>query len=369
MAARPEKAALAHSGPGASEEAKGGVHTKKSKIASVLLTAAICFFAASCGTPAQQQSMPPASGEVESAAASSAVSLPAEEEPQAEEPEGEQQPVFDPEKREGKLAVYFLGLNDIGTDNGEAALIRFPDGGTMLVDTSFEKKSEDLMALLEKCGVEKIDHLLLTHYHTDHTGGVKRLCEELETGQIYLPECGGLSAGQVEGLPADAQVRYLKRGDVLEPAEGVKLEILNPEAGLEYPQGDLEKKEKSAFENNLSLVFRLLYGETSLLLTGDIYDEAESSLLQLYGDELKCDLIKVPHHGLSTSSSTRFMLKTAPEQAVIMSGKPSVSIYESWKSRAETYVTGAYGTVLVLSDGNTVTLETEHGDESNGVYG
>jgi competence protein ComEC len=116
--------------------------------------------------------------------------------------------------------------------------------------------------------------------------------------------------------------------------------------------------------NNDSLVLRLRYGDRVFLLTGDIERGAEGALLGR-NENLKCDVIKVGHHGSNTSSTQEFVDATQAKLAIISVGlrspfgHPKPDVVDRWKtSGARTLTTGANGTISVSTDGKRLDIET-----------
>lgn len=201
------------------------------------------------------------------------------------------------------LAITFL---DVG--QGDAAVIELPDRKTIVVDTG--RTGKEVLGFLRYSGKEEIDALVLTHIHPDHTGGLKavlngvRVRELWDNGLLLYPE----SLGQ---LP---RVQHLERGDMIE-GNGYRITVLHPHASFYTRDGSPNDE-----ENNSSLVIRVEGGERSLLLAGDIGEEAAEDLLHL-GRWLKSDVIKIPHHASRRSLHEPFLEAVAPSVAVVSVGR------------------------------------------------
>jgi competence protein ComEC len=116
--------------------------------------------------------------------------------------------------------------------------------------------------------------------------------------------------------------------------------------------------------NDDSIVLRLRYGARMILLTGDIESHAETALVGAH-DDLRCDVLKVAHHGSRTSSTERFVEATRPQVAIISVGRtspfghPDKSVITRWQANgAQVFVTGWRGTTTVSTDGNDLHVET-----------
>lgn len=115
--------------------------------------------------------------------------------------------------------------------------------------------------------------------------------------------------------------------------------------------------------NNTSIVLLVQYGQTRFLLTGDMEAEAELDLLDA-GLELSADVLKVGHHGSSTSTCAAFYSAVSPDYAVISCGKDNEYGHPHWEtmqtlSDTTLYRTDEAGTVICYSDGTALTFETE----------
>jgi len=115
--------------------------------------------------------------------------------------------------------------------------------------------------------------------------------------------------------------------------------------------------------NNDSIVLRIQLGERSILLTGDIEQAAERSLL-VSQQQLHADVVKVPHHGSKTSSTEGFVLATEPTFAIISVGRnsrfghPHKDVVERWRSNGATVLTtGECGTITITTDGHHLSLK------------
>jgi len=142
---------------------------------------------------------------------------------------------------------------------------------------------------------------------------------------------------------------------------GDMLQFGSVSATVLWPPGKEDANAPS--QNNDSVVLRLQLDERALLLTGDIEKDAENALLNTHED-LRVDLVKVPHHGSKTSSTAGFVAATRPSLAIIsvgqksMFGHPHKEVVERWlASGAEVLTTGQCGTISVVTDGKEMRVE------------
>jgi competence protein ComEC len=279
---------------------------------------------------------------------------------------------------DGKLRIDFL---DVG--QGDSALLTFPDGTTMLIDgggrfnfreTKVTSENGKLInfepdistvgeavvsEFLWQRGLDRVDYLAATHGDLDHIQGLNDVARNFAVRAAFV------GAGQrpsenfkqfYETLARrNIPVVETARGDVFKfgPSGEVTVEVLSPSA-----------ETVRLSENNNSLVLKVTFGERSFLFTGDIEREAEESLLEDPG-KLRCDLIKVPHHGSHSSSSENFVAATQAKTAVISVGRtspfghPHREVLERWtNSGANTMTTGSNGTITVITDGHEISLNS-----------
>jgi competence protein ComEC len=275
----------------------------------------------------------------------------------------------------GKLTIHFL---DVG--QGDAALIIFPGGATMLVDgggepsfntnanhenteTDFKDASfgvgETVVSrFLWSLGLTRIDYLLVTHAHTDHIGGLSQVVDNFRVGQAIIGHAPDDNAEfdhfrEAVGRQA-VPVGMVSAGCRFE-IQGVAVEVLWP---------PVARSQVITSGNDDSVVLRLCYGAVSALLAGDIEQPSEDALVQS-GVALQADVLKVPHHGSRTSSSASFIDAVRPASAVISVGDrsrfghPHADVLERYLARsAKLYQTGRDGMVTVETDGATIDLRT-----------
>lgn len=262
---------------------------------------------------------------------------------------------------QNNLKVTFL---DVG--QGESALIEFPGGKRMLIDGGgiadgdFDIGERVVAPFLWHNRIGRIDYLVLSHPNSDHYGGLPFILRNFKVNEIWESGVAEGREGYMDFIRAGQESRALHRnlsdGDSL-VVSGVTIDALNP------PKGYVAKDDRMA--NNGSLALMMRYGNTSFLFTGDMEKEAEYRLLSK-GDILKSTVIKVPHHGSFTSSTTGFLGKALPEKAIFSVGYknrfgfPKYEIVQRYREiGAEIYRTDRDGAIVAISDGtNTRCFKT-----------
>ena len=243
-----------------------------------------------------------------------------------------------------------LLIDYIDVGQADSILIRNQDK-VMLIDAGTNEAGETVVNYLENLGITKIDYLIGTHPHEDHIGGLDDVINKFDIGQIYMPK--------IETTTKTFE-------DVLEAIENKNLTVTAPNKGDEIVLGQATGEfmtEPILDKDNLnvsSLVFRLEFGNNSFLFMGDAEEENEKTI-----SWPKTDVLKVGHHGSSTSSSEEFLKQVQPQYAIIMVGEdnsyglPTQETINKLNTIGSTiYRTDENGTIQLTSDGNTIKVKT-----------
>ncbi len=251
---------------------------------------------------------------------------------------------------QGKLAISYI---DVG--QGDSAFVEFPNGKTALIDAGESGQEETVIAYLLGRDCKKIDYVICTHPHSDHIGGMAAVIERFDIGEVYMPRISHntrafeklLLAVQEKGL----SIRVAKAGVVLEAA---------PDAVMTFAAPCSERYEEM---NDYSAVVRLTYKDNAFLFTGDAERLSEEEMLKS-GTTLAADVLKVGHHGSSTSSHKRFLEAVAPRFAVISCGTGNdyghphnAVVNRLEKMGVQIFRTDMSGTVVAVSDGSAINFQ------------
>lgn len=242
------------------------------------------------------------------------------------------------------LYVHYI---DVG--QGDAELV-CSNGEYMLIDGGEPSASDTLTDYLSSLGVTRLSYVICTHGHADHCGGLSAVVESFEVDEVFISPYGSDAAAYAEFLDAVRDAGL----DAEAPDMGVKYRL--GEAQFEF----LGPVEDHKNVNDDSLVLRLAYGDTSFLFTGDMTAKAEKELIN-DGVSVRCDVLKVGHHGSSGSSCYQFLYEAQPKIAVIScaDGNKYGHPHEETLSRLRdadvtVYRTDVDGSVVIFSDGMSV---------------
>lgn len=259
----------------------------------------------------------------------------------------------------GLRAVFF----DVG--QGDAALVQAEDGAAILIDGGPE--ADSAISALRSYGVAGIDLMVVSHPHSDHINGLLTVANDYAIKQAVLPQepdATGLLPVIVKVLDR-RQVRETTghEGESFSVGRYLKVKILSPESQTNGPN---HYKESSSDANNSAIVALVEYKKVKILFAGDIEKDAEEDLV-IDGQAFHVDVLKVPHHGSKDGGDRRFIEALHPNIAIISVGKnnpyhhPAPSTVARLKKvGAAVYRTDENGSVIIESDGQSVTVSTKN---------
>ena len=225
---------------------------------------------------------------------------------------------------------------------------------TMLIDAGNNEDGKNIAKYIHELGINKIDYVVGTHSDEDHIGGLDDIIDSFEIGKIFMSKNG------------TEKVNYQ---NVIKAANKKNIEVVKPNRGDKFTFKSNDSKTEAEFEvmlalsgedissNNSSIVLKLQYENTSYLFMGDAEREVEK---QLY--DCRADVVKVGHHGSSTSSSPDFIARTDAKYAVVSVGEgnsyghPHKETLTAWQNAGATVLrTDQLGTIVIGSNGTLVT--------------
>lgn len=252
---------------------------------------------------------------------------------------------------EGKAMV--VQYIDVG--QGESILIQTPDEYTMLIDGGENDKETFMVDFLEANQIAKLDVILGTHPHSDHIGGLDEVINQFDVDTVYLPNVTHTTKTFEDMMDAiensDAIIEQAKEGVRFQLGEYVAVEMYSP---VDEQYEDL---------NDYSPIMKVTYGKTDFLFTGDAEKLVERQVLD---DNIQSEVLKVGHHGSTTSSGRDFIEAVDPTYAIISCGKdndyghPHDETVELLEEKDILYYqTDQLGTIMVESDGEHIVIVSE----------
>lgn len=240
------------------------------------------------------------------------------------------------------ISAHYL---DIG--QGDAIFVELPNGECMLIDAGVSNKGEFIDSYITDLGYDKIDYLVATHPHADHIGSMAYIVNNMDIGQVYMPNVSTttktyeklLEAIQEKGL----KIKSAKAGMSIIDDSDLSAAILAP---VKIDEDEL---------NNCSVIIKVTYLNDSYLFIGD----AEKEELSTVTADISADILKVGHHGSRTSTTAEFLEKVNPMYAIISCGadndyghphKEAIDLLGDFN--VEYYRTDLCGTIIVTSDGS-----------------
>ncbi|WP_300670100.1 DNA internalization-related competence protein ComEC/Rec2 [Desulfoluna sp.] len=255
---------------------------------------------------------------------------------------------------------------DVG--QGTSVVLAFPNGKRWLVDGGFAWPGRydvgrfAVGPYLQTAQVTALDAVVLTHPESDHMGGLIHILKYFNVAKLITNSQRGKGAlwDQFCDAATDCGTKrlYFNAETPSMLVEGVRVTCLHPALPSACFTG------KGAANNN-SLVLQLAYGNHRILLTGDIMSKAEARLVAEAKETLQSDVIIVPHHGSSSSSTPDFLARVRPAIAVVSVGQtnryglPHKKVLNRYtQSGCTLYRTDRHGAVTIESDGISLSVIT-----------
>lgn len=272
-----------------------------------------------------------------------------------EEPKEEPVQNHNEEPVQDQFIVYFI---DVG--QGDASLITC-DGHSMLIDGGHSKESDKIYTFLKNKGISHLDYIVATHPDDDHIGG---LAGALNYATV---DTAVSSVVTDDSKSFESFIKYLDK-------QGVKITV--PAVGDTFPLGSstvtvFGPTEIVDSDNNNSIVLKVTHGENSILFTGDAENKEEHDII--YADtDLESTVLKVAHHGSSSSTSDDWLNAVNPTAAIISCGMnneyghPTAEILERLKEhQIQTFRTDLQGDIIAYEQDGKLLYEVEKNQDAD----
>lgn len=255
----------------------------------------------------------------------------------------------------GELKIHFINV-------GQADSILLQQGNAaMLIDAGNNSDAELVQKYIKDQGITKLDFVIGTHPHEDHIGGLDYIINNFPIDKLYMPKI-------------TSNTKTFE--DVVSAISNKGLNITTPTTGSSFKFGEANctilAPNSNSYENlnNYSIVIKITFGNNSFMFEGDAEAISEMEMVKK-GFDIKADLLKVGHHGSSSSTCANFLSAVNPQFAVISVGEDNTygHPHEGTMNRLKTrgipvYRTDQCGTIICTSDGTNIKFNTKTGDYS-----
>ncbi len=232
------------------------------------------------------------------------------------------------------------------------------DSGVVLIDCGEYEDGEEILTTLKSNGISTIDYLIITHFDKDHVGGAEYILKHFEVKNVIEPD------RQSDGAEYRLYKTALKKLGMTATTLTETMDIQLGSVIYRLYPAHLSSAENND-DNYCSIVVKVIHGENTLLFTGDAVGDRLKELIEM-GDEIDCDFLKVPHHGVYEELSEEFIEAVSPEIAVITCSKKNKESDEVMNILsnvgATTYRTRK-GDITVSSDGTKITVTQGNNEE------
>lgn len=247
-----------------------------------------------------------------------------------------------------------MKVNYIDVGQGDSILVQV-NGKNLLIDAGPNSSTDKLVSYLNKQNIKKLDFVVATHPHEDHIGAMDTIINKYNIGEFYAPKKTTTTKtfeSMVNALKSkNIKINAATAGVSLDLGKNVKCQMIAPNA--------------SNYEdlNNYSAVIKITYGNSKFLFMGDAESLSEKEILNKNYD-ISSDVLKLGHHGSSSSSSKAFLDKVSPKIAIISCGKNNdyghphkETSTEMKKRNIQVYRTDIDGSIVLISDGKKISKQ------------
>ena len=240
--------------------------------------------------------------------------------------------------REDLLEIHFLNVGA-----ADCILLRMGNSA-VLIDGGRSATAAEAVSYLKEIGVETLDCVFATHPHDDHIGGLPGILSEIPAGALY-------QAGFYEDYQSQARWNLQAALDELHIMDSV----IPTEWSMRLGEAELtfyQWQNPEAAQNDRSVAIKVKYGERSALLAADLENSGQKAVAAQYGEALRADILKMPHHGIGTYQLP-FHEAVQPLFGVVTNSKNGAQgMIDRMTRNGMQWMVTTRGTVVAVTDGN-----------------
>lgn len=264
-----------------------------------------------------------------------------------------------PPEAESAFTDPTASVHIIDVGQGDSILIKTPEHN-ILIDASEREYAPEIISYLQAQGVTSLDYVVATHPHADHIGGLAQVITQMDVENVIAPK-----------VPDSITPTTKSYKDMLTAIKNKGLKIKQAKPGDYYELGDtagftiVGPAEPSDEMNNNSVVLKFEYGDVSFLLTGDCEKDMEQKILDS-GADVSADVLKLGHHGSSTSTGKKWLAAVNPSYSVASCGLDNSyghpheeTVERLGTAQIPLYRTDLNGTVVFETNGTAIHVATE----------
>lgn len=255
------------------------------------------------------------------------------------------------------FSVYYL---DVGQSDCSIIVC---DDKVMMIDTGTVNRLTDIKSSLLTLNIDTIDYMIITHPHDDHMGCAASIINDYNVLNIIMPKLDESNMVTTDAYEEFLNAVINKKVTAIAAEPGYSFSLGSAKVGIFSPMQQDDNL------NNMSVVTKIIYGETSFLFQGDAEKKVENALIKSNYD-LSADVIKLGHHGSNTSSTSKYLNAVNPKAAIISCGAdnsyghPHGEVLKRLEdANIDAYITALSGSITVTSDGSKITVKSESGEE------
>lgn len=256
------------------------------------------------------------------------------------------------DSNENNLKIHYVDVSQ-----GDSIIVE-KNNHYMLIDAGTNEYEKDLIKYIDNLGITKFDYIIGTHAHEDHIGSMDAVINKYDVDKVLFSK-HTTNTKTFEDFVLAVKNKGLK---LYAPGVGEEFSFQDTNFKVLAPNSTTYKD-----LNNYSIVLKLTYKDRSFLFTGDAESLSEFEMLNKNMD-LSADVLKIGHHGSSSSTSKKFLDAVNPKYAVILLGKnndynhPKQSIMNRLKNKnVKVYRTDEQGSIVATCDGNSISFNVEPG--------